>query len=97
MPVTLYATFMDASKAFDVVDHDCVMNHFYDKGVRGDFWHVFIGLYTNIRSNIKWQGVLSQAIKEGQGVCQGRVSSAYIFTARVNLTLKKLEVLPGSM
>ena len=46
---------MDASKAFDVVDHDGIMNHLDDQGIRssGNLWHLFDDLYTDIASVIK--------------------------------------------
>jgi hypothetical protein len=92
----LFLTFMDASKAFDVVDHDCALNHLYNQGIRGDLWTLFNNLYTNITSTIKWQGKLSQPFMESQGIRQGAISSTNIFKARANPTLSRLEEHPAS-
>ena len=64
----IYLTFMDASKAFDVVDHDCILNHLYNQGITGDLWYMYDSLYSNISSVIKWQGDLSEPFQEGQGI-----------------------------
>ena len=34
----LYITFLDTSKAFDVVDHKCMLNALYQQGVTGSLW-----------------------------------------------------------
>lgn len=96
LKMPLYLTFMDASKAFDVVDHDSALNHLYNQGIKGDLWLLFNDLYTNITSYIKWQGTRSTAFKEEQGIRQGAVSSTDIFKARANPVLKRLENLPHS-
>ena len=35
---TLYVTFLDASKAFDVVWHESMLNKLYDLGITGKLW-----------------------------------------------------------
>ena len=92
----LHLVFMDASKAFDIVDHDCALNHLYDQGVNGDLWSLFNDLYTNITSSIKWNRTISEPFKELQGIRQGAISSTDIFKARANSCLKRLEDHPSS-
>jgi hypothetical protein len=91
----LYTVYMDASKAFDVVDHDCALNHLYRQGVKGDLWTLYNDLYTGITSSIKWCGTLSRPFTENQGIRQGAVSSTSIFKARANPSLHQMEDHPG--
>jgi hypothetical protein len=94
---TMYLTFMDASKAFDVVDHDCIMNHLYDQGITGELWHLYNSLYSDVSSMIKWQGQKSKPFQEGQGIRQGGISSTNIFKAKANPSLNRLQEHPGSL
>ena len=50
---TIYLTFMDASKALDLIDHDWIMNHLYNQGIQDYLWHLFDSLHMNITSVIK--------------------------------------------
>ena len=92
-----YVTFMDASKAFDVVDHDSVMLHLHRQGITGNLWKCYNNLYTDITSKIKWQGEESEPFGEGQGIRQGAPTSTGIFKARSNPSLSKLEVHPDNL
>ena len=92
-----YTTFIDASKAFDIVDHDSALNHLYKQGVHGKLWCCFISLYTDITSIIRWKGELSSPITEGQGIRQGDNSSTDIFKSRSTPTLYRLGDHPDSL
>ena len=50
---TLINTFMDASKAFDVVYHNGLMCTINSQGVTGRIWHFYNSAYTNIKSHVK--------------------------------------------
>lgn len=93
----LYLTYMDASKAFDTVDHDSILNHLYNQGISGELWHLYDNLYSDISSFIKWQGLRSDQFEEGQGIRQGGLSSTGMFKARANPSLHRLEVHPDSL
>jgi hypothetical protein len=90
-------TFLDASKAFDVVDHDSVLLHLHCLGVNGSLCKCYNSLYTNITSIIKWQGELSDPFKEGQGIRQGAPTSTGLFKVRSNPLLSKLQSHPDSL
>ena len=87
----VYLAFMDASKAFDVVDHDCILNHLHDQGITGHLWHLYNSLYEDITSIIKWQGELSDPLSEGQGIRQGAVSSTGSYKVQGNPCLHRLQ------
>ena len=86
----LHMTFLDTSKAFDVVDHDSVMVHLYQQGVKGKIWQCYDELYRDITSMIKWHGNISPMFAEKQGIRQGAVTSPSIFKVRANPILDLL-------
>ena len=67
----LLITFMDTSKAFDVVSHKGMLNSLHQQEVRGTLLITYDSMYTNIRSVVKWQDELSSPFSEGQGICHG--------------------------
>ena len=92
-----YITYLDASKCFDVVNHDSMLCCLYEQGVRGKTWKLFENMYTGITSQIKWKGELSNPISEGQGIRQGAQSSSHCFKSRANKILYKIEDHPASL
>jgi len=92
----LVMLFMDTSKAFDVVDHKCLLNSLYMQGVRGKLWKIFESLYSNIRATVKWDGSLSSEFCEKQGIRQGGSSSADLYKAGKNRLLQDLSSLSDS-
>jgi hypothetical protein len=94
---TTYITFMDASKCFDVVDHDAIMGHLYADGVRGQLWSLYDSMYSNITSVVKWQGQTSKPLEEGQGIRQGGLSSTDLFKNRATPLLRRLEQHPAAL
>ena len=69
--VPVYTTFIYASKAFDILDHDFVLNQLYKQGVCGNQWCYFNSLYIDIISIIRWKGELTSPITEGKGNYKG--------------------------
>ena len=60
----LYLTFLDSSKAFDLVDHDVMLNALHDQGITGNTWHLYNNMYSEITARVKCDGELSCAITE---------------------------------
>jgi hypothetical protein len=81
---------MDASKAFDIVNHHSMLNALHEQGVRGDLWKLYNNLYDGIQSSVKWEGSLSRAFKETQGIRQGGISSPALYKAERNKGLAQL-------
>ena len=89
--------YMDASKAFDVMDHDAVLTHLFNQRVKNQLWHCYDNLYTNIKSVITCKGSLSFPFEESQGICQGGVSSTSIVKATAKPRLHHLDDNPSSL
>ncbi|CAG2215102.1 unnamed protein product [Mytilus edulis] len=63
----LYVALMDARKAFDIVWHLGLMREMHKFGYTGDNWLIFKRWYENLKSKIKFKGLLSNSIEEQQG------------------------------
>ena len=90
----LYICYMDASKAFDIVDHDVLLSTMHNQGISGPLWHLYDSAYNNIRSVVKWQGKLSSEFSESQGIRQGGSTSADAFIIKADPLLHKLSCQP---
>ena len=87
----LFITFLDASKAFDVVDHSILMNELHDMGVNGDLWLILQQLYNRPTTSLKWKDVISESFTVQQGVRQGGASSAPLYKGYTNALLHQLD------
>ncbi|KAK3102589.1 hypothetical protein FSP39_012434 [Pinctada imbricata] len=88
---TLYAGFLDASKAFDVVWHDSMLRKLYIQGLEGTDWLLLKNWYTGMRSKVKWGGGYSSAFLESQGVRQGGIWSPTAYKMFINPALDLYE------
>jgi hypothetical protein len=88
---------MDASKAFDVVDHSSMLNHLHQRGINGKLWLMIDDMYTNPSSKVKWKGAISKDLFEHQGIRQGAVSSTFFFNNRSTPLLHRLKSCPGRL
>ena len=87
----LYTLYLDASKAFDVVYHNGMLNQLHAMGIPGDLWMLLNDSYAGMTSALKWDGQLSRKFQEGQGLRQGGLPSTENFKARTDPLLWKLE------
>ena len=72
----LYIAALDVQKAFDVVDHDSILQKLYLDGISGDDWLFMKELYSNMTAKVKWDCFLSSAVTIRQGVRQGGILPA---------------------
>lgn len=79
---TLFTTYLDASKAFDVVFHMSMLVKLHHLGITDDLWQLYCSMYSNMSSQVKWCNLLSPHIVELQGVRQGGIPSTELFKAR---------------
>lgn len=91
----LYLTFMDSSKAFDVVNHQAMLHSLQEQGIQGRLWNVFCSMYEDITSVVKWDGKLSRTFEEKQGIRQGGVTSPLLYKAERNKGLSQLQKNPS--
>ena len=80
----VFMCFLDASKAFDRVNHNLLFVKLLKRGVPAcivrfiDFW------YSNQTMYIKWAGVLSNPFHTSNGVRQGGILSPFLFNLYVD-------------
>ena len=77
--ISLPITFMDGSKAFNLVYHNGLLCIIHNIGVGGALWDLHNHMYEGITSMVKWESLLSKTFEEFQGIRQGGGSSADIF------------------
>ena len=80
----LFITTLDSQKAFDVVNHQILMDKLYHQGVNLEFWDVIVNLYQGLTSTVKWHGDTSLSFSINQGVRQGGVLSTHLYKFSFN-------------
>ena len=90
----LLVTFMDSSKAFDIVNHASMLNALFEHGIKGELWSLYNNLYQEITSSVKWDGWLSSPFQENQGIRQGGITSPALYKTGRNKGLDQLDKNP---
>ena len=93
----LYISFMDSSKAFDMVDHTVLLNALHDLQLEPHLWRLYKDMYSAVLSRVRVNGELSRVIKEGRGIRQGGETSTDGFKAKENPFLRKVRTHPDSL
>ena len=75
----VYATFLDASKAFDRVRFDKLFELLIDKGVCAVVVRLLAFMYCNQECRVKWSHEVSHNFRVCNGVKQGGVLSPLLF------------------
>ena len=75
----VYMCFLDASKAFDRVNHDILFRKLVTRGVPGYIIRILLHWYSNQTMFVKWGNALSQPFSVSNGVRQGGVLSPFLF------------------
>ena len=76
---SIFACFLDASKAFDRVNHGVLFDKLIERGVPGYIVKILIYWYSNQQMCVKWGNVLSDHFTVSNGVRQGGILSPYLF------------------
>ncbi len=71
----LYVCFLDAQKAFDTVWHNGLFYKLHKAGISVEIMKSFMDMYTDMNSQVLYQGHTSNPFKVLQGTKQGGVSS----------------------
>lgn len=91
LKIPLYIAFLDAQKAFDVVDHNSLKCKLFEEGINGKLWKLIDSWYSNLSSRVKWNGTISDLFPIGQGVRQGGILSTGLYKTYINELLLTLE------
>ena len=80
----VYGCAMDMSKAFDMVQWGELFNTLRVRGVKAIFLRLLMFIYRKQQCNIKWAGKYSYVFSVSNGVRQGAVSSAILFSVYID-------------
>ena len=90
---TIFLCFLDASKAFDCVNHSKLFKTLVDIQVPGYIVRILKYWYEHQSMFVKWGEGQSTSFKVGNGVRQGGILSPYLFNIYVNNLSKDLNSL----
>ncbi|CAG2219895.1 unnamed protein product [Mytilus edulis] len=80
----VYAIFLDNEKAFDRVWQDGLLYKLNQIGIQGKLWNLIYMSYKTATAHVQHSGLTSQVFRIEQGVGQGRVLSAWLFSVFIN-------------
>ena len=76
---SIYVCFMDASKAFDRVNHWLLFKKLIDRGMPLIFVRILMEWYTTQKACVRWESAVSDSFVVTNGVRQGGILSPLIF------------------
>ena len=80
----LFCTFIDYSKAFDLVWRDALWFKLQNAGITGRFYNVIVCMYKQIKSCVFVDGIKSESFTSLTGVRQGENLSPLLFSLFIN-------------
>ena len=89
---SVYLCFLDATKAFDRVNHEVLFNKLKKRGVPEYMIRILTFWYSNQKMMVRWGNVMSESFNVSNGVRQGGILSPYLFNVYMDdlsLRLKK--------
>ena len=89
---SVFVCFMDASKAFDRVNHKKLFHMLLERNVPSHVVKMLAYWYKNQNICVKWGKVTSSTFKVSNGVRQGGVLSPFLFNIYVDCISKRLNV-----
>ena len=87
----VYGCFLDASKAFDRVNHNMLFEKLLKKDVSPIVVRALLSWYTSQRVSVRWNSCQSETLSIANGVRQGGVLSPILFTIYIDDLLLQLE------
>ena len=87
----VYISSLDASKAFDRVNHFKMYSSLIKKGLPRIFIDIIINWYSKLCVSVKWQNQLSDPLFVLSGVRQGGILSPVLFNVYVDVLLVSLK------
>ena len=87
---SVFTCFLDASKAFDRVNHSLLFDKLCARGVPFYLIRLLVYWYEHQRMCVRWGGVYSSSFTATNGVRQGGILSPYLFNVYVDdLSVKR--------
>lgn len=87
---SVYACFLDLSKAFDLVSYDILWKKMRESHIPDELVHIFQYWYANQVNTVRWAGKMSDPYRLECGVRQGGLSSPSIFSLYINGLIEAL-------
>ena len=92
----VYSCFLDASKAFDRVNHYVLFDKLLKRGVPLCVVRILIFWYTSQTMYVRWNNVISSGFGVSNGVRQGGILSPYLFCVYMDdLSIKLNDIKVG--
>jgi hypothetical protein len=88
---TVFITAVDASKAFDRLDHSILLGKLIARQLPTCFIKVIACWYSNLYSSVRWNSMISAEFKVLSGVRQGGILSPVLFNLYVDDLIKDLK------
>merc|ERR1739842_184240 len=76
---SVYLCFLDASKAFDRVNHHVLFDKLIKRGVPSYLVRILCYWYSNQKMSVRWGSIMSDSFNVSNGVRQGGTLSPYLF------------------
>ena len=86
----VYACLIDASKAFDLVDHSILFEKLLERNMPKPLVRLLLRWYKSQHLSVRWMGKSSDYFQVSNGVRQGGVLSPILFTIYVDSLLESL-------
>ena len=88
---SVYLCFLDASKAFDRVNHQVLFEKLQKRGAPSYLVRILAYWYTNQKMAIRWGSIISDCFHVSNGVRQGGILSPYLFSLYMDDLSTKLK------
>ena len=89
---SVYLCFLDASKAFDRVNHHTLFNKLIKRGVPGYLVRILVFWYSTQEMTVRWGSTISKCFKVSNGVRQGGILSPYLFNIYIWMPLLLISI-----